>query len=654
MRTSPARATSLALVVVALCACGDDAVGEIADFGPRPDAGRVEEMGVQEDVGPDAALPDGGAPDAFVAPIEPPAPPAPPDPTCADRWTPTSSPPAAGAVCSPWPAGGQASCPPGEAHFPGTPGCVPIGSDCPVDGWPAAVSGAATVYVRGDAAAGGSGTRDDPFVTIAAALADVTSGTTVAIARGRYDEAPIVVPDGVTLLGACARDTVLGADTTREPTTPMIDAGDGAVVIRDLTLEGPEVDDEGAWTGIGVGGGSLTVESVVIGRVAQLAIGGDVGSTLIVRDVLVSGVRSGGTRGAGVAVGLIEATATVERLVAEGTSGAALYAAGTDARLDVSDFALRDVRPTRFGEGGWGVTAERGAEVVVRRGAITGAVGAGIGANGAHIDAEHIAMERISDRPRRPFGASGVYALAAARVELRHAWLRDCDAVVQSQGSVTLEDVVAWSTAAFPELGAPAGVIVRDGALSARRVVLGPGLQQGFYLSIADATLEDVVVTDTGTDALGLYGNGIVADGSTTLRGERIQMHRTHELGLLANGRTTTVVLSDVTISEVQRRSCADGGCGSASAGVSLGSYGEANVAIDRFVVTDGAFLGVQLASGGTMDLTHGVVRRHPLGANVQTLDFALDRITSSVRYEENERDLDATFLPLPSLRPPM
>src|SRR5688572_21564297 len=37
------------------------------------------------------------------------------------------------ATCDPWPAGGRVTtCPAGQAHFPGEPGCASIGSACPV------------------------------------------------------------------------------------------------------------------------------------------------------------------------------------------------------------------------------------------------------------------------------------------------------------------------------------------------------------------------------------------------------------------------------------------------------------------------------------------------------------------------------------------
>jgi hypothetical protein len=58
---------------------------------------------------------------------------------------------------------------------------------------------------------------------------------------------------------------------------------------------------------------------------------------------------------------------------------------------------------------------------------------------------------------------------------------------------------------------------------------------------------------------------------------------------------------------------------------------------------------GVQVADGGALDLVRGVVRGHPIGANVQVPDYDFDRLTTEVAYVDNDRNIDATLLPLPS-----
>jgi len=168
---------------LALAAIGCDDVAPMTDAGPGPP--------------PALPLPSG----ATLALPLPPAAPAPPvlEP-CRPGWRaiPSSDGPT---VCDPWPASGQATCSPGEAHFAGEPGCRPIGSACPAGDWPTDLPATGVLYVRAGAPAGGSGTMTAPFATIADGVAAATAGTLVGAAAGTYDEA-ITLPAGLSLRGA--------------------------------------------------------------------------------------------------------------------------------------------------------------------------------------------------------------------------------------------------------------------------------------------------------------------------------------------------------------------------------------------------------------------------------------------------------------------
>ena len=66
------------------------------------------------------------------------------------------------AWCEPWPGGAPEDCGADEAHFPGEPGCVRVGSACPAGGLPEGLpSDRPVVYVRA-AATGGDGTVASP------------------------------------------------------------------------------------------------------------------------------------------------------------------------------------------------------------------------------------------------------------------------------------------------------------------------------------------------------------------------------------------------------------------------------------------------------------------------------------------------------------
>ena len=113
-------------------------------------AGCGDAAPVATDAGADAAAPIDAGPDSGPMWIGPVAPEAPRFASCPAGWRPITS--AEGIVvgCDPWPASGRATCTaPDEAHFPGEPGCVRVGSACPAGEFPEGLPGGATVvYVR--------------------------------------------------------------------------------------------------------------------------------------------------------------------------------------------------------------------------------------------------------------------------------------------------------------------------------------------------------------------------------------------------------------------------------------------------------------------------------------------------------------------------
>jgi hypothetical protein len=62
----------------------------------------------------------------------------------------------------------------------------------------------------------------------------------------------------------------------------------------------------------------------------------------------------------------------------------------------------------------------------------------------------------------------------------------------------------------------------------------------------------------------------------------------------------------------------------------------------------------VDFATGGTMDLHEGEVSNNPIGANVQTEGFDINRLMDRVVFRDNERDLDMTELPVPEMGNPL
>jgi hypothetical protein len=80
-----------------------------------------------------------------------------------------------------------------------------------------------------------------------------------------------------------------------------------------------------------------------------------------------------------------------------------------------------------------------------------------------------------------------------------------------------------------------------------------------------------------------------------------------------------------------------------------VGAYGSAAIELTGFVVARSALCGVQVATGGTIDLHDGVIAENPIGANIQSADFDPRRLTTDVAYRDNDRNLDSNVLPVPA-----
>src|SRR5690606_28414972 len=111
-------------------------------------------------------------------------------------------------ACSAFGGGGPVACNGAEAHFPGEPGCVQVGTPCPSDAFPPTELLPADRQLRYvlEEASGGDGSRNAPFGTVSEALEGAPPGTTIVVAAGTYAEA-LVIPTEVQVLGVCAEGT---------------------------------------------------------------------------------------------------------------------------------------------------------------------------------------------------------------------------------------------------------------------------------------------------------------------------------------------------------------------------------------------------------------------------------------------------------------
>ena len=518
---------------------------------------------------------DGGAHEPL-----PPAPPEPPraGPTpaelpvltpCPDGWREVAV--AGVPACDPWPATGRASCTGAEAHFPGEPGCRRVGGACETDGWPSGLPATGVVYARAGAPGGGDGSRATPYDRIGDALAVASSGTVVAIAAGEYPE-DLVVPDGVTLWGACSAGTTVSGAGSEDGVVTLVGA---AAVARDLRVTGDRV---AFWA---TGGAQLTMRGVVI-EDALLAGIFAVDSDVTLEDVVIRRPRPGpgGENGRGVSIAA--GTLAADRLVIEDAREIAIFLGTTDARL--ADVAVLRTLP-QVSDGFWGhaLHGQVGSRVTVERGA-------------------------FEDNHRIALGAGG------------------------DGGELRLTDVVVRRTHVSNETSR--AIDVEEGAhLAASRVLVDEHEELSVFVSGATFEVADMIVSRTTVGAPGVTGRGVGLQESATGTLTRLLVDHSHDTGVFVGGLGTDATLTDTTVSVVEHvgdittsgrgvsyqegargtvsrlvvRGASDSGLLIASAGTSVSA---SDVTIRRSA--DALYRrGVSVVLGGSLDLSRALVMGH-------------------------------------------
>ena len=267
------------------------------------------------------------------------------------------------ASCDPWPEGGARDCPLGEAHFPGEPDCAPLGSSCPDGNWSEDIpTDREVLYVLAGASAGGAGTRESPFGSIAEALDAASAETVVALSRGTFDES-VELPGGGTLWGACVTETVV---TSSAPSTS---AGTVTVRGRDTVVRNLRVT--GARPGFWVGGGgtSVTIEDVAVMETEFLGLAVFSGGRATVRNVLIADTASAtdGSAGRGLIIqdgGQVE----LSRVAFERNREVGISLSGELSTIVLSDVVVRDTLGRASDDGfGRGMSIQSGASAVVNR-----------------------------------------------------------------------------------------------------------------------------------------------------------------------------------------------------------------------------------------------------------------------------------------------
>ncbi|MGF1465105.1 MAG: hypothetical protein ACFCGT_03140 [Sandaracinaceae bacterium] len=523
-------------------------------------------------------------------------------------------------VCDPYPEGGALDCPEGEVHFPGDPGCSPIGRACPDQAFPDESDlppAVATVYVDDNAPDGGDGRRGAPFRTLPDALDAVASGALVVLGAGVY-RVDRPWPSGVSLRGRCAQDSSLGVEEGAGLRAVLeLVAPTRAVRIEDVTIGPAPV---GA-VRVADAGPATVLEGVLIREVTGdlAAVTVEAAGALNVRSVVIRDTRATGAGEGGNGV-LVEGPAelSLTRAVLERNIARGVNVTGEHAVATLADVAITDTMP-QASDGLLGPGLEvthrgttRASRVFLARNRESGVL---VWHEGSVLEAEDLVVRDTAPRGGDRMFGSGVTA-GIGRVAIERAWLegnRFQGAGAELGAELTLEDVLVSDTR--PTEGGlwGIGVASSDGSrLNATRIVvdenhdLGVGCTRG-----AVAAIEDAIVRGTqgrpvdAVQGAGDFGRGVYVDFGGSLDLRRVLLDRNQDVGLVVFGDGGSEArLVDVTIRETEPR-VLDGASGR-GVGLNLGAH----VDLERVLVADNHDIGLSVFGGGTrLDAEDLVIR---------------------------------------------
>jgi len=619
-------------------------------------------------------------------------------------------------TCDPWPEAGPATCPEGEAQFPGDPGCARIGPACPADGLPADLpSDRPAVYILAGAT-GGDGSRAHPYGALTdVALDSLTAGTIIALGRGRYDTT-LRLARGVSVWGACVAQTEL-VSSTRSSTEGVVTILGAGSELRSLTIR------DSLRTGVWVDGGgrSVDLQGVWVDHVEMLGLSASNGGAITGREIVVRQTQARPSDGLGgrALSAQDRGTLRVARALLQGNHESAAYAVGSGAELTLQDTAIRDTEARSIDlELGRGVSVEEFASAELTRVVIEGSRDTGLAALAtATLSLADVVVRDTLSQPRDSVGGTGIRAEDGSTVEIVRSLLeRNREAGVQASGAgavVHLTDVVVRDvdvresdgifgdglalfggaaavvtrgvfarnhdvgvlatgtgttlqisdatvsdTASRRDGSTGAGLVMQHGASGrVERVLTVRNRSAGLVLDgdgATSVTLADVAVRDTlSRDVDGALGRGLSVQRGVTVDATRVLVSGAREVGLIVLGAGAELRATQLVVEATSPATCvAAGTCGDQALGIGVGTYEGAHASLSYFAIRDSALCGLQVALDGALDLSDGEVVGNAIGACVQVADYDLARLSDRVSYRDNGSAIQATELPVPDATP--
>lgn len=531
---------------------------------------------------------DGGVDASVPAAFEAPRAPAAPAPAvltpCPAGWNEVPGADGAPTTCEPW-SGAAPSCAVDEARFTTGPTCQRVGTDCTGDDWASGLP-AGVLFVKAQAAAGGTGTRAAPFASIAAAMAVATSGTTLALSKGTFVE-NVRLKAGVTLWGACVGQTVLQGPGGLSAITTL---GLGGAV-RNLRVTG---------TGVGLtanpSGNSVELRGVVFDGTVGIAVLAGNRAVVTGEDVVVRGTQPSAARGGGRGLDAeYGARITLSRVVLEGNAESAVTVAEPGSTVSLSDAVLRTTVARGDGAMGFGATVRNQASLWLTRAVVEeNREAALLVGSGATIDLTDVVVRDTRSSTNLNDGGHGLVVEEGAKATLSRCafWRnRGLGLEVRAQGQLVARDVVVLDTAVEASSGADgAGVnVIERSQLTLERTFVGRSHSVSVGVSASSATLRDVVLRATQRSEADDFSSGLQVTKAARVTVERALIHRSDRVGALLDGVGTVLSGTDLTISE-SRCSPRTG-----EDGVGLVVTAGATAELERTLLSKNRTLGVQV-----------------------------------------------------------
>ena len=515
-------------------------------------------------------------------------------------------------ICQPYPEGGAAACPSGQAHFPGEAGCAPVGQPCPAgqfaDGLP---TDRGIVYVQ-PGATGGDGTVGRPLGSVSELTpAQLSTEIVVALSKGTH-EGPIRMSGGLTLWGACAGETVLQSPVPDDVVCVVTLVGSGGVV-RDLTvadsarpgiclestaalgrLEGVVVRAT-SFLGVGAYGGRLTADTLVVeGTVGRVGTG-DFG------------------RGLEIDAG---ARVEVSRTVVHANHEIGVLVRGAGTSLTLTDAVVRDTRgQMRDGLSGRGIAVDQGASAAVARALVEANhdLGASVRDSGSVLTLTDTVVRDTQSRESDLLFGRGVDVDGGATAELSRVHVdgnRDLGVFAAGVGTMlTVADAIIEGTQGQErnfEFGR--GMGIQGGATAdVTRTHFIANHEVAVIIDMAGTrgTFSDIVIRDTrgqGNDAR--FGRAITMQNGGEGEWTRALLAGNRDVGVMVGGAGSAVTLTDVAIRDTLSQALDSSGGRGLS--IQLGATGR----ITRVLLDHNRELGIFVGGADTSAMLTDVVVR--------------------------------------------